>query len=52
MTDPRRLRITLAQIDPVAGAIGDNLARAKAALAAGEEAGADLVCLPEMFLSG
>ncbi|GMG81645.1 NAD+ synthase [Paralimibaculum aggregatum] len=47
-----RLRITLAQLNPVAGDIPGNLERAREALAAGRAAGADLVMLPEMFLSG
>ncbi len=49
---PDRLRITLVQANPVAGDIAANAARAREALAAGEAAGADLVVLPEMFLSG
>ncbi|MEO0622519.1 MAG: NAD+ synthase [Pseudomonadota bacterium] len=52
MADTDRLRVTLAQLDPVAGDIGGNLDRAREALAAGRAAGADLVMLPEMFLSG
>jgi len=47
-----RLRITLAQANPTAGDIAGNMATARAALEAGREAGADLVALPEMFLSG
>jgi len=47
-----RLRITLAQANPVAGDIAGNEARALEALEAGRTAGADLVALPEMFLSG
>ncbi|MFQ5565307.1 MAG: NAD+ synthase [Paracoccaceae bacterium] len=49
---PDTIRITLAQANPVAGDIAGNVALAQAALAAGEAAGADLVVLPEMFLSG
>ena len=52
MSHPDRLRISLVQANPVAGDITGNLAQAQAALTAGEEAGADLVVLPEMFLSG
>ena len=52
MTQPDRLRILLVQANPVAGDITGNLARAQAALSEGEAAGADLVVLPEMFLSG
>ncbi len=46
------LRITLAQLNPVAGDLDGNLTRAREALAAGKAAGADLVALPEMFLAG
>jgi len=52
MPAPEKIRITLAQCNPVAGDIAGNTARAQAALSAGEAAGADLVVLPEMFLSG
>ncbi|MEM1343742.1 MAG: NAD+ synthase [Pseudomonadota bacterium] len=52
MAAPDRLRITLAQLDPVAGDIEGNLDKARHALEAGRAAGADLVALPEMFLSG
>ena len=46
------LRITLAQMNPVAGDLDGNLALARRALAEGERSGADVVALPEMFLSG
>ena len=52
MPPPDTIRITLAQANPVAGDIAGNVAQARAALSAGEAAGADLVVLPEMFLSG
>ncbi len=52
MESADRLRVTLAQLNPVAGDIAGNLGRAREALAAGRAAGADLVMLPEMFLSG
>jgi NAD+ synthase len=52
MPSPDRLRVTLVQANPVAGDIAGNAARAREALRAGEAAGADLVVLPEMFLSG
>ncbi len=52
MPPPDTIRITLAQANPVAGDIAGNVALAQAALTAGEAAGADLVVLPEMFLSG
>ncbi|MEM8597428.1 MAG: NAD+ synthase [Pseudomonadota bacterium] len=47
-----RLRVMLAQANPVAGDIEGNLSQAKAAWEAGRAAGVDLVMLPEMFLSG
>ncbi|MEM8791156.1 MAG: NAD+ synthase [Pseudomonadota bacterium] len=50
MTTP--LKLHLAQLNPIAGDIAGNLERARIALTAGERAGADLVVLPEMFLSG
>jgi NAD+ synthase len=52
MSEPDRLRVSVVQANPVAGDLHGNLARAQAALHAGEQAGADLVVLPEMFLSG
>ncbi|MEM7056768.1 MAG: NAD+ synthase [Pseudomonadota bacterium] len=52
MSTPQRLRIALVQANPTAGDISGNLDRARKALADGEAAGADLVVLPEMFLSG
>ena len=52
MPPPDTIRITLAQANQVAGDIAGNVALAQAALTAGEAAGADLVVLPEMFLSG
>ncbi|MFN6978692.1 MAG: nitrilase-related carbon-nitrogen hydrolase, partial [Gemmobacter sp.] len=47
-----RFRLTLAQLDPTVGAIGANAGKARDAWAAGKAAGADLVALPEMFLTG
>lgn len=47
-----RFRLTLAQANPVVGDLAGNAARARAAWAAGRAAGAGLVALPEMFLSG
>ena len=47
-----RFRLTLAQLNPTVGALRDNAARARAAWAEGRAAGADMVALPEMFLSG
>lgn len=52
MPSPETIRITLVQANPVAGDVAGNAAKARAALHAGAEAGADLVVLPEMFLSG
>ena len=52
MPIPDRLRIALVQANSVAGDISGNLDQARSALQAGEAAGADLVVLPEMFLSG
>jgi NAD+ synthase len=50
MTD--RFRITLAQLNPTVGDLKGNAAKARAAWEAGKAAGADLVALPEMFLTG
>ncbi|MCL5778770.1 NAD+ synthase [Limibaculum sp. FT325] len=52
MSQPDLIRITLAQMNPVAGDIAGNADLARRAWAAGRAAGADLVMLPEMFLSG
>jgi NAD+ synthase len=52
MAGEATLRITLAQLNAVAGDVAGNERRALAALEAGRAAGADLVALPEMFLSG
>jgi len=45
-------RLTLAQLNPVVGDLAGNAAQARAAWAAGRDAGADMVALPEMFLTG
>ncbi|MEX0348700.1 MAG: NAD+ synthase [Paracoccaceae bacterium] len=45
-------RITLAQLNPVVGDLEGNAAKARAAWQAGKEAGADLVALTEMFITG
>ncbi|KQB16174.1 NAD+ synthase [Rhodobacter capsulatus] len=50
MTD--RFRITLAQLNPTVGALAANTEKALAAWQAGRATGADLVALPEMFLTG
>ncbi len=47
-----RFRLTMAQLNPVVGDFTANLNKARVAHAAGREAGADLVALPEMFLTG
>jgi NAD+ synthase len=47
-----RFRVTLAQLNPVMGDLAGNAARAKAAWEEGRAAGADLVMLPEMFVTG
>ncbi|APX13540.1 NAD+ synthase [Tateyamaria omphalii] len=47
-----RFRITLGQLNPIVGDIPGNAAKAKAAWEAGRAAGADLVALPEMFITG
>ncbi|MEL6451255.1 MAG: NAD+ synthase [Pseudomonadota bacterium] len=45
-------RITLGQLNPTVGDIPGNAAKARDAWAAGRDAGADLVALPEMFIAG
>jgi NAD+ synthase len=45
-------RLTMAQLNPTVGDLAGNAAQAREAWAAGKAAGADLVALPEMFLSG
>jgi NAD+ synthase len=47
-----RFRLTLAQLNPVLGDLAGNAAKAKAAWDAGRAAGADMVALTEMFLTG
>lgn len=49
---PATFRLTLAQLNPVVGALADNADKAHAAWLAAKEAGADMVALPEMFLTG
>ncbi len=48
----QRFRITLGQVNPTLGDLAGNAARAREVWRAGKAAGADLVALPEMFLSG
>ncbi|WP_179380154.1 NAD+ synthase [Jannaschia marina] len=50
MTDT--FRLTLAQLNPVMGDLEGNADRARAAWAEARSAGADMVALPEMFLTG
>ncbi|MFV1463473.1 MULTISPECIES: NAD+ synthase [unclassified Phaeobacter] len=47
-----RFRVTLAQLNPTVGDLAGNADKAREAWAAGREAGADLVALPEMFITG
>ena len=47
-----RFRITLAQLNPTVGDIAHNASKAVSAWKAGRDAGADLVALPEMFITG
>jgi len=48
----KKLRILVAQLNPVVGDIGGNLELARGALAEGKAAGADLVVLSELFILG
>ncbi|MCA1777025.1 MAG: NAD+ synthase [Loktanella sp.] len=45
-------RLTMAQLNPTVGDLAGNAAKARSAWDAGKAAGADLVALPEMFLTG
>ncbi|SLN15617.1 Glutamine-dependent NAD(+) synthetase [Pseudoruegeria aquimaris] len=47
-----RFRLTLAQLNPTVGDLEGNAARAKAAWQEARFAGADMVALPEMFITG
>ncbi len=47
-----RFRITLGQLNPTVGDLAGNAALARKAWEAGRDAGADLVALPEMFITG
>ncbi|OED49053.1 NAD+ synthase [Rhodobacteraceae bacterium (ex Bugula neritina AB1)] len=47
-----QFRVTLAQLNPAVGDLAGNAAKAKAAWEEGRKAGADLVALPEMFITG
>ncbi|MEO0484673.1 MAG: NAD+ synthase [Pseudomonadota bacterium] len=48
----RQFRLTLAQLNPTVGDLAGNAAKAQHAWDAGREAGADMVVLPEMFITG
>jgi len=48
----RTFRLTLAQLNPTVGAIAANAARAFAAWEEGRRAGAEMVALTEMFITG
>ncbi len=50
MTD--RFRLTLAQVNPTVGDLAGNAALARDAWEQGRDAGADLVAMPEMFITG
>jgi NAD+ synthase len=47
-----RFRLTLAQLNPTVGALAANAAKARAAWDEGRAAGADMVALTEMFITG
>ncbi|WP_296764376.1 NAD+ synthase [Sediminimonas sp.] len=47
-----RFRLTLAQLNPTVGDIDGNAAQARAAWEAARAAGADMLALPEMFITG
>ena len=47
-----RFRLTLAQMNPTVGDLAGNAALAKRAWEEGKAAGADMVALPEMFITG
>jgi len=49
---PATFRLTLAQLNPTVGALAANADKARAAWAEARAAGADMLALPEMFLTG
>ena len=51
-TSPDTLRIAVAQLNPVVGAIDDNVARVRATHAEAAAMGADLVVFTELFVTG
>jgi len=48
----QKFRLTLAQLNPVVGALAANAERAKAAWAEARAAGSDMLALTEMFITG
>ena len=50
MTD--RFRLTMGQLNATVGDLAGNAAKARAAFAAARAAGADMLALPEMFITG
>src|SRR4030095_16794000 len=51
MSEPQ-FKITLAQLNPTVGDLAGNAAKARAARAKAQADGADLVVLPELFITG
>ena len=49
---PDKFRLTLAQLNPTVGDLAGNAVKAHAAWVLGRDAGADMVALPEMFITG
>lgn len=49
---PQNFRLTIAQLNPVVGALSANADQAVAAWRVAREAGADMLALPEMFITG
>ncbi|MEL6913754.1 MAG: NAD+ synthase [Pseudomonadota bacterium] len=49
---PRTFRLTLAQLNPTVGDLKGNAKKARAAWAEAKTAGADMLALPEMFITG
>ncbi|MCA8868286.1 MAG: NAD+ synthase [Rhodobacteraceae bacterium] len=47
-----RFRLTLAQLNPTVGDLAGNAAKARAAFEVARAAGADMLVLPEMFITG
>ncbi|MBR9864105.1 MAG: NAD+ synthase, partial [Rhodobacteraceae bacterium] len=47
-----KLRLTLAQLNPTVGDLAGNMAKAQEAHAQAAKAGADMLVLPEMFITG